>query len=67
MAAIFRDRAIVVASLAAIAGLAWAYLFTLSRHMSGMEDMPAMAMSWACAFLAHGHNVGRDDGWHDAA
>jgi predicted metal-binding membrane protein len=45
MAAIFRDRAIVVASLVAIAGLAWAYLFSLSRDMSGMQDMPGMAMS----------------------
>ena len=45
MAAIFRDRAIVVASLVAIAALAWAYLFSLSQDMSGMEDMPGMAMS----------------------
>jgi predicted metal-binding membrane protein len=45
MAAIFRDRAIVVASLVAIAGLAWAYLFDLSKDMSGMEDTPGMAMS----------------------
>ena len=29
----------------AIAGLAWAYLFSLSKYMSGMEDMPGMAMS----------------------
>jgi len=45
MAAIVRDRAIVVASLVAVAGLAWAYLFSLSHDMSGMEDMPGMAMS----------------------
>jgi predicted metal-binding membrane protein len=44
VAAIFRDRAIVVASLVVIAGLAWAYLFRLSQDMSGMEDMPGMAM-----------------------
>jgi predicted metal-binding membrane protein len=49
MAAIFRDRAIVVASLVAIAGLAWAYLFSLSQVMSGMEDMPGMAMSFGPA------------------
>lgn len=44
MAAISRDRAIVVGSLIAIAGLAWAYLFSLSQNMSGMDDMPGMAM-----------------------
>jgi len=45
MAAIVRDRAIVVASLVAVAGLAWAYLFRLSQDMSGMEDMPGMTTS----------------------
>jgi predicted metal-binding membrane protein len=45
MSAIFRDRGIVVASLVVIAGLAWAYLFSLSQDMSGMENMPGMAMS----------------------
>lgn len=49
MAAIFRDRAIVLASLVAIAGLAWTYLYSLSLDMSGMEDMPGMAMSSAPA------------------
>jgi predicted metal-binding membrane protein len=43
--AISRDRAIVVASLVAIAGLAWAYLFGLSQDMASMDDMPGMAMS----------------------
>ena len=45
MTAISRDRTIVVASLVAIAGLAWAYLFRLPNDMSGMDDMPGMAMS----------------------
>ena len=49
MVTISRDRAIVVASLAAIAGLAWAYLFGLSQDMSGMDDMPGMAMRSASA------------------
>jgi predicted metal-binding membrane protein len=44
MVTISRDRAIVVASLAAIAGLAWAYLFGLSQDVSSMDDMPGMAM-----------------------
>jgi predicted metal-binding membrane protein len=44
MVTISRDRAIVVASLAAIAGLAWAYLFGLTQDMSSMDDMPGMAM-----------------------
>jgi predicted metal-binding membrane protein len=43
--AVSRDRLIVVASLVAIAGLAWAYLLGLSQDMSGMGDMPDMAMS----------------------
>jgi predicted metal-binding membrane protein len=45
MVAIGRDRTIVIASLLAVAGLAWIYLFSLSQGMSGMEDMPGMAMS----------------------
>src|SRR5579872_7227657 len=45
MVAISRDRAIVVASLVAVAGLAWAYLFGLSQDMASMDDMPGMAMS----------------------
>jgi predicted metal-binding membrane protein len=49
MAAISRDRAIVLASLVAIAGLAWAYLVGLSTEMSGMDDMAGMAMSSAPA------------------
>lgn len=49
MAAISRDRAIVLASLVAIAGLAWAYLFALSQDMAAMDDMPGMAMSSAPA------------------
>jgi predicted metal-binding membrane protein len=49
MIAILRDRAIVIASLVAIAGLAWAYLFSLSQDMSGMGDMPGMAMPSAPA------------------
>jgi predicted metal-binding membrane protein len=49
MVTISRDRAIVVASLAAMAGLAWAYLFGLSQDMSGMDDMPGMAMRSASA------------------
>jgi predicted metal-binding membrane protein len=44
MVAISRDRAIVLASVVAIAGLAWAYLFALSQGMSGMDDMPGMVM-----------------------
>jgi predicted metal-binding membrane protein len=44
VAAIFRDRAIVVASLVAITVLAWAYLFSLSQDMSGMDGMPGMGM-----------------------
>jgi predicted metal-binding membrane protein len=47
--AISRDRLIVVASLIAIVGLAWAYLFTLTQGMSGMGDMPGMAMPSAPA------------------
>jgi predicted metal-binding membrane protein len=45
MMAISRDRAIVIASLVAVAGLAWAYLFSLSQDMTGMGDMPGMTMS----------------------
>ena len=45
MMTISRDRAIVIASLVAVAGLAWAYLFGLSQDMAGMDDMPGMAMS----------------------
>lgn len=44
MITIARDRTIVIASLLAVAGLAWVYLFSLSQGMSGMEDMPGMAM-----------------------
>jgi predicted metal-binding membrane protein len=47
--AISRDRLIVVASLVAIAGLAWAYLLALSQDVSGMGDMPGMAMPSAPA------------------
>lgn len=49
MVAISRDRAIVLASVVAIAGLAWAYLFALSQDMSGMDDMPGMVMPSAPA------------------
>jgi predicted metal-binding membrane protein len=49
--AISRDRLIVVASLAAITGLAWAYLFAVFQDMSGMGDMPGMAMPSAPAPL----------------
>jgi len=49
MAAISRDRTIVLASLVAITGLAWAYLLGLSQEMSSMDDMPGMAMSSAPA------------------
>jgi predicted metal-binding membrane protein len=45
MTAIFRDRAIILASLVAVAGLSWAYLFGLSQDMASMDDMPGMAMS----------------------
>jgi len=45
MVAISRDRAIVIASLIAVAGLAWAYLFGLSQDIASMDDMPGMAMS----------------------
>jgi predicted metal-binding membrane protein len=44
MVGVARDRAIVLASLVAIVGVAWAYLLGLSRAMSGMDDMPDMAM-----------------------
>ncbi len=44
MVTISRDRTIVLASLVAIAGLAWAYLFSLGQSMSGMDDMPDMIM-----------------------
>ena len=40
-----RDRAIVIASLVGITGLAWVYLFILAQRMTGMSDMPGMAMS----------------------
>jgi predicted metal-binding membrane protein len=46
MTAISRDRVIVLASLVAITGLAWAYLFSLSQDMAAMNDMPGMAMSY---------------------
>jgi predicted metal-binding membrane protein len=49
MMAIPRDRLIVIASLVAVAGLAWTYLFGLSQDMAGMDDMPGMAMSSAPA------------------
>ena len=49
MTAIFRDRAIILASLVAVAGLSWAYLFGLSQDMASMDDMPGMAMSSAPA------------------
>ena len=49
MMAISRDRAIVIASLVAVAGLAWAYLFGLSQDMTGMDDMPGMVMASAPA------------------
>ena len=52
MMAISRDRAIVIASLVVLAGLAWAYLFGLSQDMAGMDDMPGMAMSSAPAPLS---------------
>jgi predicted metal-binding membrane protein len=58
-AALRRDRYIVLAGLAAITLLAWAYLFYLARDMSGMEGMGelgGMAMS--------GGNVGI--GWAPA-
>jgi predicted metal-binding membrane protein len=45
MTAIFRDRAIVLASLVVIAGLAWIYLFNLAQNMAEMGDMPGMVMS----------------------
>ena len=45
MTPISRDRAIVLASLAIIAGLAWAYLFGLAQDMSGMDNMPGMEMT----------------------
>jgi predicted metal-binding membrane protein len=44
MMPITRDRAIVLASLAAIAGLAWAYLFGFWQDMAGMGNMPGMDM-----------------------
>jgi predicted metal-binding membrane protein len=44
MVAIVRDRTIVIVSLLAVAGLAWIYLIGLSQDMSGMEEMPGMAM-----------------------
>ena len=49
MVTVSRDRAIVLASLVAIAGLAWAYLLSLSQGMAGMDDMPGMAMTSAPA------------------
>lgn len=45
MVAVSRDQKIVLATLVAIAGLAWVYLFSLSQDMAGMDDMPAMAMA----------------------
>ena len=39
-----RDRLIVLAGLTAVAVLAWAYMLSLARHMSGM-DMGAISMS----------------------
>lgn len=38
------DRTIVLAALVAIAGLAWAYLFSLGQNMSDMSDMTDMIM-----------------------
>lgn len=45
MVAVSRDQKIVLATLVAIAGLAWVYLFSLSQDMAGMDDMPGMAMA----------------------
>jgi predicted metal-binding membrane protein len=49
MTMISRDRVIVVTSLAAVAVLAWAYLFSLPQNMAGMDNMSGMAMSSAPA------------------
>ncbi len=42
-----RDRGIVLASLAAAAALAWAYLIALSAGIGGMDGMTARAMATA--------------------
>ena len=52
MTAIFRDRAIILASLVAVAGLSWAYLFGLSQDMASMDDMPGTATVMLSCFVA---------------
>lgn len=37
------------------------------RHVGNGGDAWDGDAIWACTFLAHRHNVGGDDGWHDAA
>jgi predicted metal-binding membrane protein len=47
-----RDRLVVIAGLAAISGLSWAYMFFLARQMAGMEmaAMPRM-QAWTISDL----------------
>jgi len=40
-----RERAVIVAALAGVTALAWAYVVHLARGMAGMGDMASMAMA----------------------
>jgi predicted metal-binding membrane protein len=46
-----RERAVILAALAGVTGLAWLYLVHLARGMDAMPDMAGMSMSAALTFL----------------